>query len=125
MAEQTLYRFFDKENNLLYIGISINAYNRYKGHLATKTWMDGVANITLQGYNSRAEVEAAEIEAIRSENPKYNRIRYNKNERPSLEELIDNMAQGMANLTADEIATAMKGAFEGYAQLKALGKNNG
>ena len=125
MAEQTLYRFFGQDNQLLYIGISINAYNRYKGHLQTKTWMDEVVSITLEPHINRREVEQAEIEAIRSENPKYNRIRYKKPEREPIESLIENMAESMAKLTADEIATAFKGAFEGYAQLKRLGKDNG
>jgi excinuclease UvrABC nuclease subunit len=125
MAEQTLYRFFDADGQLLYIGISINAYQRFKSHMQTQTWIDEVANITLQSYPTRAEVEQAEIEAIRAESPKYNRIRYKTNEREPIEDMVQRLADDMSQLTAVEIANAFKGAMTGYMQLKGIGKDNG
>ena len=73
MAEQTLYRFFDDEGQLLYIGISINAFNRAKKHRQEKYWWPEVAAITLYRYKTRADVEEAERRAIKEEKPLYNK----------------------------------------------------
>lgn len=69
---QDLYRWFDKEGNLLYIGISTNAYGRAKQHKTTAKWWPNAANMTVVSYPSREDVEAAEKDAIRTEKPKFN-----------------------------------------------------
>ena len=75
---QTLYRFFDIQNNLLYVGISSNWQSRLKQHYKHSQFHEIAANITLVHYDTRAEVEAAELVAIRTENPLYNKA-FNSN----------------------------------------------
>jgi hypothetical protein len=71
MMEQ-LYRHFDKEGTLLYIGISYNALCRLTQHKRTAHWFKDITNITIEPFETRKEVEEAELQAIRLEKPKHN-----------------------------------------------------
>lgn len=73
---QWLYRFFNDDGVLLYVGISVNVFSRWKAHAYEKPWMDEVTTFTRKEYPSREAVEAAEIKAIRREKPIYN-VTYN------------------------------------------------
>jgi predicted GIY-YIG superfamily endonuclease len=67
-----LYRQYDKDENLLYIGISINARARHVSHKASSGWVKEVATIRIESYPTRAEADKAEREAIAKEQPLYN-----------------------------------------------------
>lgn len=67
-----LYRFFDCENQLLYVGITADPGSRIKNHISQKGWWLEVASTTYTHFQSREQLKAAEIMAIRSEMPKYN-----------------------------------------------------
>jgi predicted GIY-YIG superfamily endonuclease len=71
-----LYRFFDVEDRLLYIGITAGLPQRLMRHADGKPWWLQVAKITVEVMPGRAEVLAAERAAIRAERPLYN-IRHN------------------------------------------------
>lgn len=75
---QTLYRFFDSEDNLLYVGVSVNFLARINQHYSRAEFWDQVKYATFEKYETRVEVEAAEIRAIVNENPVYNKM-YNPN----------------------------------------------
>lgn len=66
-----LYRCFDAAGRLLYIGITRRGMNRAIDH-HEKPWWDEVATMTWQRFATRAEVMAAERDAIMSEAPAYN-----------------------------------------------------
>jgi predicted GIY-YIG superfamily endonuclease len=68
-----LYRMFDEQNNLLYVGISQNWFDRLATHKAEKIWIDETKSITLDWYADTASAAIAERTAIRWENPKYNK----------------------------------------------------
>lgn len=72
-----LYRFFDRDGYLLYIGLTKNPGTRWPAHSKDKPWWTEVATITIEHYPTRAEVEAAEIAAIRAERPLYN-VQHNR-----------------------------------------------
>ncbi|MET7429601.1 GIY-YIG nuclease family protein [Streptomyces flaveolus] len=72
----SLYRLFDSEGRLLYIGISNNPEKRFNTHRWTKPWRQEIASYTAEWLDTREEAEAAEIEAIRSELPAYNRMHH-------------------------------------------------
>lgn len=74
MANDThiLYRFFDKDDVLLYVGITNNPKNRFKGHQKEKSWFNKVTHSTMEHFGSRNELEDAEVRAIQTEKPKYN-----------------------------------------------------
>lgn len=67
-----LYRFFDADRTLLYIGISARLNERWRQHSREKGWFRQIRSATIEHYDSRAEVEAAEIAAIKAEGPKWN-----------------------------------------------------
>ncbi len=68
----TLYRFFDQDGLLLYVGITCNPGVRFNAHRLTKTWWGDVASITLEKFSTRAELVAAESAAIIAERPLHN-----------------------------------------------------
>ena len=74
---QHLYRWFNSDDLLLYVGISVNAYTRAKHHQKNAEWWPEASKMTLEVYPDRHSVEEAEKKAIRDEKPKYN-ITYNR-----------------------------------------------
>ncbi len=71
-ARTALYRLFDAEGVLLYIGIARNPDERMKYHIAFKRWWSEVARTDLEWFGDRAAALAAEAVAIREECPRYN-----------------------------------------------------
>lgn len=71
-----LYRHFDKDGRLLYVGVTFNPGQRASGHRAYAEWIDQAVSFTGTWFNTRAEALAAEKEAIRTENPLYNKDRF-------------------------------------------------
>jgi hypothetical protein len=67
-----LYRFYDHDGRLLYVGISFSAVARASQHRAEKPWWPDVANMTVEHLPSRAAAMAAELAAIRTEKPIHN-----------------------------------------------------
>jgi len=72
-----LYRFYDADYELLYIGQTISPRTRFKDHAITKDWWEDVAKIELVRFNGPIELSQAEIRAIKTEKPKYN-VMHNK-----------------------------------------------
>jgi prophage antirepressor-like protein/predicted GIY-YIG superfamily endonuclease len=70
----TLYRFFDRNGRLLYVGITHNPAARLKAHSATQAWWKRVAEVRMESYPSRDAVLEAESQAIRGENPRFNKL---------------------------------------------------
>lgn len=76
-----LYRLFNADGDLLYIGITTNPGVRFAEHRLTKSWWGDVATTTLEHFPSRAELEQAEAQAIAREAPKRNMVRYSARSR--------------------------------------------
>lgn len=74
-AETTLYRQFDKDGMLLYVGISLKLGQRMSQHRRKTHWFKAVASITLQHFDTLAEALVAEKIAIDAESPLWNRMR--------------------------------------------------
>lgn len=75
-APTDLYRWFDAEGRLLYVGISVSAAERAAQHRAHKSWWAEVANMTVEHFSCRAEAQERERLAITGEKPTHN-INYN------------------------------------------------
>jgi hypothetical protein len=67
-----LYRHFDSNGVLLYVGVSISAVSRLRAHKQSAHWFWSIANVTVQSFNTREESLAAEKEAIKTERPLFN-----------------------------------------------------
>lgn len=68
----TLYRFFDADDRLLYVGRTINPAKRWRDHERKKPWFVDVATVRRQVYPDAPSLAAAELTAIRNERPLYN-----------------------------------------------------
>jgi len=72
MRGQTLYRQFNSENVLLYVGITCNTRDRLKNHEKHSNWWLEVNQVTIEHFADRQSVLVAERIAIETEKPKYN-----------------------------------------------------
>lgn len=71
---QILYRYFDKDDNLLYVGISSNYQARAASHAKFSKWSHLASYVRLEHFPNRQSVLDAEKFAIISEKPIYNII---------------------------------------------------
>lgn len=70
-----LYRFYDADDVLLYVGISLSAITRANQHRVEKEWWSSVARMDVEHIDGdRAAAELAEREAIKAERPIHNVI---------------------------------------------------
>lgn len=74
-----LYRFYDKEEILLYVGKTFNLKTRVANHERGKDWWQYVANMTIEEFSSDKDLIEAEKKAIVEESPIYN-VQYNHRE---------------------------------------------
>jgi hypothetical protein len=73
MAEiHALYRIFDADNELLYVGITNNPTGRMMDHLRSQWWAPRITQITFEHFGDRGELKTAERRAITTEGPVYN-----------------------------------------------------
>lgn len=69
---QDLYRFYNENGTLLYIGVSLSALQRTMQHRTTKDWWDEVRRMEVEKFSTRGDALDAEAQAIRTERPLYN-----------------------------------------------------
>lgn len=67
-----LYRLFDAEGRLLYVGIAFDPPDRWRGHAREKSWWPDVVERRVEWHETRHAAGAAEISAIQTEKPLYN-----------------------------------------------------
>ncbi|MFC9268967.1 GntR family transcriptional regulator [Streptomyces zhihengii] len=67
-----LYRLFDADGRLLYIGISNNPEYRFNQHRRDKPWWPLVARNEVTWFDSLPDAAAAEKVAIKAESPAHN-----------------------------------------------------
>ena len=68
----TLYRLFNAEGDLLYVGITSEGLTRLNQHQREKHWFYEVAEAKLEHFTSRDVALRAEARAISREHPRYN-----------------------------------------------------
>lgn len=74
-AERTaVYRLYDKDELLLYVGVSTEPRVRFRQHQHDKDWWPLVATREIEWFDSRGAAECAEKEAIKGEQPGHNRV---------------------------------------------------
>lgn len=72
MSDHVLYRMFNLEDELLYVGITMRPVARLRDHSKDKDWWSEVATIRLTTYANATLLREAEQRAIRNESPRYN-----------------------------------------------------
>lgn len=67
-----LYRLYDADETLVYLGIAYDPDVRWYQHSRDKKWWTNVARKTVEWHPDRDTAEAAELAAIRTETPLHN-----------------------------------------------------
>jgi len=75
-----LYRHFNKEGDLLYVGISLSSINRLGQHKDNSHWFETISRVEIENFKTREEAVEAEAKAIFFEKPKYNIMRPRHNQ---------------------------------------------
>ena len=78
-----LYRSFDRDGRLLYVGISVSPATRLGSHVLTAPWWPLARTITIEPFLSRESAGDAETKAIREEHPIHNVALHKENHRAS------------------------------------------
>ena len=68
----SLYRHYNSEKKLLYVGVSLNALNRLGQHSDHSHWFNTITNVTIEHFDTRDAALAAEYAAILNEAPLHN-----------------------------------------------------
>jgi predicted GIY-YIG superfamily endonuclease len=68
-----LYRHYDSQDVLLYVGITLSVIDRIKAHRNGSHWFDQVTRITVERHPSRTAALKAECDAVYKERPVYNK----------------------------------------------------
>jgi predicted GIY-YIG superfamily endonuclease len=71
-GETSVYRIYDRDKGLLYVGMGRNPENRWASHAERHAWWSEAASFRVEWYATRKEAAAEELRAIRSESPKHN-----------------------------------------------------
>ena len=67
-----LYRHFNSKGDLLYVGISLSAFNRLAQHRDHSHWFNDIERVELEAHETRCAALAAERRAIETEHPLHN-----------------------------------------------------
>jgi predicted GIY-YIG superfamily endonuclease len=68
----SLYRLFDHDDQLLYVGITCNPDDRWRRHAGDKAWWPTVVRKALEWHVDRETALLAECHAITTEHPRWN-----------------------------------------------------
>src|SRR5262245_10475865 len=69
----TVYRVYDADEQLLYVGCTTSFAERRKAHQSTSAWFADAHSWDLHHYDDHDEARAAERAAIQTENPLHNK----------------------------------------------------
>lgn len=72
-VDTALYRHFDKNGQLLYVGVSIQTLLRLMAHRRNSPWFREIARVDIQWYKSKSGAYYAEKRAIQTERPLWNK----------------------------------------------------
>jgi excinuclease UvrABC nuclease subunit len=71
----TVYRVYDEWDRLIYVGSTKQIAKRLVGHRYMSWWSGLTARVDVEHFDTMDEARAAEMEAIRTEDPAYNVFR--------------------------------------------------
>jgi hypothetical protein len=69
---KTVYRLYDDDGVLLYVGCSLHALTRIT-HRHHKKWFRHIASMTCEHFTNHDQARRVECAAIASEHPRYNK----------------------------------------------------
>ena len=129
-SRTALYRLYDADDRLLYVGITSDPRARWKTHAAEKAWWNDIAREDLRWHATRPSAEAEELSAIKTEAPLHNRQdcpewQYPKRPTPPPDVPTKRVAvpsMDFTSLTTEEILTRLSAYMDVYRQSGAEAK---
>jgi hypothetical protein len=82
-----LYRHFNAEGELLYVGISLSTINRLGQHKDHSHWFETISRVDIEKFDTKEEALNAEALAIHNEKPKCNIMK------PRARQIFDEIAR--------------------------------
>ncbi len=70
--DAAVYMFFNQEDQIIYIGVSQNPYQREREHKKTSAWFEHVARMEIQWCTTREKALKIEKARIRHYRPRFN-----------------------------------------------------
>jgi hypothetical protein len=74
VSGQSLYRFYDRAGDLLYVGITGDFGRRCAGHRRSKPWWPEVATCRIEHFPDLESAQFAEDQAVKAEEPRWNSV---------------------------------------------------
>lgn len=72
VGQHVLYRFYDSDDELLYVGITWNPFRRWAVHYRKAVWFGSAVRVTCVMFPKLWLALEAEVAAIHSEKPHFN-----------------------------------------------------
>lgn len=107
-----LYRWWDADDNLLYVGKSTSVLARIGSHKRYSSFFDRAVKMTMERYPDQLSLAEAEVRAIRAEHPPYNIVHNGYVEMPDDPELEQKMHVEMAQAIDEILAPIVRGLKE-------------
>lgn len=115
MSKTSLYRHYNANGDLLYVGIASSHLVKLGTHMETADWRDMIATIKVEHFATREEAIAAEKTAIETEEPLFNLVHtkagtrggmlrraFHKIDLDEIEDLIDDVNGSLCSTYRDE-----------------------
>lgn len=99
LAPTALYRHWDQEGKLLYVGVSLSPTYRLSQHKDASPWFGRIANITVEWFETRLVALEAERLAIKAEAPEFNVVHKPKSTSAYSQYLEEQVEESCAELT--------------------------
>lgn len=102
--EFILYRWWDAEGNLLYVGKSISLFARISAHRKSSAFFPEATQMTIERFPDEVTLAVAEVNAIRDEHPLYNIVHKREGGTPrKLAAAPQTVASHWASIDGDDI----------------------
>lgn len=78
MRKAYVYKFYDKNDLLLYVGCSLDLLTRIAGHQSSSKWFKKVKTIRIETFSDKKTARKKERNLIESLQPKHNKLHNGK-----------------------------------------------
>lgn len=72
MTTYTVYKLYDAQDELLYVGFTARGFRRIDEHLREKPWFDAVTDIQFERFANEHRALDREASLVLLQNPRYN-----------------------------------------------------
>ena len=101
-----LYRHYGANNKLLYIGVSVNPYERSRQHSVNKKYFHKVVRIELKWYKTKKDALMEESRLIKNLHPACN-IAHRTNNRKTFLKFYESLTEADILMLADKAKTSV------------------